>query len=105
MKEPIDLIKEYLHSLQERTEFASIEEKAEYYGLVNSYEMAIDQLNLCEEHGVTGGSKIHSLPDEDIHQCFRVVHECESSDPCNWVEYKPNNREIILSGGDLVVQR
>jgi hypothetical protein len=106
MKEAIDVIKEKLSELRERTQFDSIEEKSEHYGLINRYEMAIDRLNLCESYRITGGSIVNQLPDSgDIHQCFKVVHECESSDPCNWIEVEFENRKITLEGGDIVIRR
>ena len=44
MNEAIDVIKAKLSELRERTQFDSLEEKAEHYGLMNRYEMAIKKI-------------------------------------------------------------
>lgn len=68
--------------------------------------MAVDKLSLCENYGITGGSLINQLPGtDDIHQCFKIAHGCESSDSCNWVEVEFENRKITLESGDIVIRR
>ena len=106
MKEAIELLSEELLCLRGRTDFSSIPEKAEHYGLINRYEMAVDRLELCEKYGVTGGSIIKQLPDSgNIHFCYKVVNENESSNPCNWEEVLFDERQLTLESGDLVVKR
>ena len=106
MKEALDLIQDKLDFLRERIEFESIEEKAEHYGLMNRYEVAIDRLKLCDKYEITGGSMVKQLPESgNVDFCYKVVHDNESSNPCNWEEVLFDKRQIIFEIGDLVVKR
>jgi len=106
MKEALELIEEKLAELRLKEEYGSIEEKAEHSGLIARYEMSIDRLKLCEKYEITGGSIVKKLPESgDVHFCYKLVHENESSNPCDWEEFLFDKRELVLEGGDLVVKR
>ena len=106
MKEALEIIEEKLSELRLRADFNSIEEKAEHYGLIARYEMAVDRLKLCDKYEVTGGSIVKKLPDSgNIQFCYKVVHENESSNPSDWEEVLFEERALILESGDLVIKR
>ncbi|MCE2573904.1 hypothetical protein [Motilimonas eburnea] len=96
----------YIQELEEKTEFDTLEEKAEHIGLIIQIKDAIGQLELCEKHGITGGSLVNELPETcTIHHQFVVAHQNESTNPENWEEVLFNGRQIWFSSGDLVVRK
>ena len=106
MNPAIERLKAYIAELRTVTTFSSIEEKASHIGLINQIELAIGNLELCEKHGIFPGSLVSVLPEaESSHFGYRVVHDCESSNPANWEEVLFEGRKVEFSGGDLVIRR
>ena len=106
MNPAISKLVEYLEELEAIDEFESIEEKAGHIGLLNQIEIAIGQIQLCEEHGISSGSLVSVLPEpETPNFTYLVVHDNESTNPENWEDVLFNGRQIWLSSGDLVIRK
>jgi hypothetical protein len=106
MNPAIQKLEEYISELQGITRFQSVEEKANHIGLINRIETAIGNLKLCEKYEIYPGSLVNVLPEtENPNFVYLVVHENESSDPCNWEEVLFNDRQVLLSSGDLVIRK
>ncbi|MBQ4864777.1 hypothetical protein J8L98_24125, partial [Pseudoalteromonas sp. MMG013] len=106
MKSAISVLQNHLVELDKKIEFGSLEEKAEHIGIILQIKDSIAQLNLCEKHGITGGSLVNVLPETaTIEHQFVVAYQNESTNPENWEEVLFNNRQIWFSSGDLVVRK
>ncbi|GAA6137049.1 hypothetical protein NBRC116583_07960 [Arenicella sp. 4NH20-0111] len=106
MNPAIDKLAEYLSELEGVSEFETIEEKAKHIGNINLVINAISQLELCDKHGINGGSLVSVLPKiENPNFCYVVAHENESTNPENWVEVEFEKGKIQFSGGDLVIRK
>ncbi|AQA17458.1 hypothetical protein BST95_03605 [Halioglobus japonicus] len=107
MNPAIDKLKDYLVELQSTEALGSIADRAEHIGLINRIDTAIQQLELCESYGITGGSKFFTLPGtgDPNYDNYVVAHDCESHRPENWEEVLFDGRSIRLQQGDLVIQK
>jgi hypothetical protein len=105
----IEHLTQWRAELAKRTEFSSIEEKAEHIGLLNVIELNISQLRLCEEFGIVPSAQILVLPDI-IRSCYqpeyRIVEDSESDDPAHWREVVfPEAKRVRLTDGDIVIRK
>jgi hypothetical protein len=95
--------------LSSRTDFHSIQEKAEHIGLVNSIEVAIKQLELCRTYGINPGSWFCVFPEKISgysQPMFRVVCDGEGDDPAGWKEMSfAGHGKVRFHGGDLAIKR
>lgn len=82
MNQAILKLTSYIQELEEKTKFDTLEEKAEHIGLIIQIKDAIGQLELCEKHGISGGSLVNELPETGTtHHQFVVAHQNESTNP------------------------
>ena len=106
MNPAVVVLETHLKALEEKSDFQSLEEKAEHIGLITQIKDSIAQLNLCDKYGITGSSLINVLPEtSSIEHQFVVAYQNESTSPENWQEVFFNNRQIWFSSGDLVVRK
>ena len=46
------------------------------------------------------------LPDSNTgYSDYRIINDCESDDPAQWIEIRINNKEIRLSEGDIIIRK
>ncbi|MDM1555206.1 hypothetical protein PYS58_01270 [Chryseobacterium indologenes] len=46
------------------------------------------------------------LPNSDTgYSDYRIINDCETDDPDQWIELKINNEEVKLSEGDLIIRK
>ena len=106
MNPAIEKLREYLAELESVNEFESIQSKAEHIGNINLVKSSIGQLELCGKYGINAGSLVSVLPEtENPNFCYLAVHENESSNPEDWEEVKFEGRQVLFSGGDLVIRK
>jgi hypothetical protein len=106
MNPAIEKLKEYLVELESVDDFDSIQLKAEHIGNINLVKSSIKQLELCEKYGINAGSLVSVLPEtSNPNFCYLAVHENESSKPEDWEEVKFEERQVLFSGGDLVIRK
>ncbi|MBP2617804.1 hypothetical protein [Chryseobacterium jejuense] len=49
---------------------------------------------------------IFELPDSHTgYSDYRIMNDCESDDPTQWVELKINDEKIKLSEGDIIIRK
>ncbi|REC63973.1 hypothetical protein DRF65_04550 [Chryseobacterium pennae] len=49
---------------------------------------------------------IWSLPDFNTgYSDYRIINDCESDDPAQWIELSINNEKIRLSEGDIIIRK
>ena len=106
MNPAIEKLNEYIDELKRRDTFESLEEKANHIGLINQIEVAIGNLKLCQKYEIYPRSLVSVLPKtENDNFGYLVVHENESSNPCNWEEVLFDGNQVELAGGDLVIRK
>lgn len=50
--------------------------------------------------------RIVELPDSHTgYSDYRIMNDCESDDPAQWIELKINNETIRLSEGDIIIRK
>jgi len=102
----ISVLERHSKELEAKSDFDTLEAKAEHIGLAIQVKEAIAQLRLCEKHGITGSSLVNQMPQTPTkeHQ-FVLAYQNESTNPENWEEVLFDNRQIWFSSGDLIVRR
>lgn len=106
MNPAITKLNEFLSELKSVNDFSSLEEKAEHIGLMNIIKSAIGQIDLCEKFGINAGSLVSVLPEtENPNICYLAVHENESSKAEDWEQVMFDGKQVIFSGGDLVIRK
>ena len=109
MQQVIDHLQNWKTELSARTNFDSIQEKAEHIGLTNSIEVAIKQLELCRTYGINPSSWFCLFPEKVSGYSevkFRVVCENETHHPSGWKEVSfPDRGQVSFHGGDLAIKR
>ena len=106
MNPAITKLNEFLSELKSVNDFPSLEDKAEHIGLMNIIKSAIGQIDLCEKFGINAGSLVSVLPEtENPNFCYLAVHENESSKAEDWEQVMFDGKQIIFSGGDLVIRK
>ncbi len=105
MNPAIEKLKVWIEELDARSEFSSIEEKAEHTGLINQIDTAIKSIKLCDKWGIYPMSIIKELPETNVTE-YRIVDDGESGDKRYWEEVIfDNGKPIYLQGGDLVIKK
>lgn len=103
MNPAIEKLNEWIDELRRRTEFSSLEEKAEHIGLINQIDLAIQRIQLCEKWGIYPKSIIKELPETDVAE-YRIMNDGESDDREYWEEVVfDNGKKVSLHGGDLII--
>ena len=85
---------------------SNIEEKANQIGLVNEIDTAIQQLKLCRQHNIIGGTKIVSLPNDYEYSPsinYRIVCDHETDDSKHWEEIKIDGQHYRLCSGSKII--
>lgn len=102
-------LEDWKATLGETVEFASIQEKAEHLGLLNSIEVAIKQLRLCDQYGINPGAWFCVFPTEVpgySQPMFKVVCDNETNDSKSWSEVRFEQRgTVTFHAGDLAIKR
>ncbi|MDO6526504.1 hypothetical protein Q4519_12500 [Motilimonas sp. 1_MG-2023] len=106
MNPAIKKLKQYLEELEATDSFATVEEKAEHFGLIIQVRASIGQLELCEKFEIHAGSLVSVLPETgDIHTGYLAVCDNESSNSEYWEEVLFDGRQVQFSSGDLIIRK
>jgi hypothetical protein len=95
--------------LAKKTDFVTIEEKANQIGLINSIDIAIARLKLCEKYDINPGAWFCVFP-EQVHGYeqpgFRVVCDNETHHPSDWSELQFEGRgSVLFRAGDIAIKK